>query len=36
MTTGPVTIYDLIEDEWAAFRYFGNKNRHTRPAKVSS
>ena len=31
-TTVPVRVFDLVEDEKAAFRYFGNKNRHTRPA----
>jgi ParB-like chromosome segregation protein Spo0J len=33
-TTVPVRVYDLIEDERAAFRYSGNKNRHTRPPAV--
>jgi hypothetical protein len=35
-TMVPVRVFDLVEDEKAAFRYFGTKNRHSRPAKVSS
>ena len=35
-TTVPVRVFDLVEDEKAAFRYAGIKNRSTRPAGVSS
>lgn len=30
----PVRVFDLIEDERAAFRYALGKNRHTRPTAV--
>ena len=35
-TMVPVRVFDLVEDEKAAFRYFGTKNAHTRPAGVAS
>ena len=34
--TVPVRVFDLVEDEKAAFRYFGTKNARTRPAEVAS
>lgn len=35
-TSVPILLYNLVEDEWAAWRWAGTRNRHTRPTTVSS